>query len=222
MDIFELNEDSQVIIEEFMGSKIYYIDNFFKNPDNVVNFIDKTSFNLHNPSIISPHLKSRNSVDFIDGRHNLLLNDVPKIYRYLSFLCGQKPLFNLKELRTNITKIFKNPFNDYKNNHWWPHTDDGYTAIIYLNKNDIVNGTNLYKIEKRDEMKDYEYEHTHPWRSKNYYSILKTIEPLYNRCVLFDGLKFTHGMNIENERYFDNEFRKNIVFFFKSWNYLKL
>jgi hypothetical protein len=215
MNIFEFNEDSPVIVEEFMGSKIYYIDNFFKNPDNVVNFLDKNPGKLHHPNNIPPHFKDRNSTDFLDVRHHLVLNDVPKIYRYLSFLCGQKPRYNLKELRTNITKFLKNPFNDYKNNYWWPHVDYGYTALIYLNKNDMVNGTNLYKIEKRDEIEGV-YEHTQPWRSKSCYSILKTIEPVYNRCVLFDGLKFIHGMNIENERYFDNEFRKNIVFFFKN------
>ena len=216
MDIFELNTNSSVVIEEFMGSKIYYIDNFFKKPDNIVNFLDKNPGKLHHPNNIPPHFKDRNSTDFLDVRHALHLSDVSKICKHLSDLCGQVPVYNTKMLITNITRFFKTSFNDYKNNYWWPHKDFGYTAIIYLNKGDTTNGTNLYKVESDDETLKYHYEHSHPWRSKKYFSVLKTIEPKYNRCILFDGGRFFHGMNIENERYFENEFRKNMAFFFRA------
>lgn len=217
MNIFEINKDSSVVVEEFMGSKIYYIDNFLKNPDNVVNFLDKNPAKVHRTFNIPPPFKDRNSVDFLDSRHNLYVDDMSKIYKYLHELCGQESLFDPKLLMTNESKFFKTSFNDYENNYWWPHTDDGYTALIYLNKNDKTSGTNLYKIENEDENKEikFHYEHSHPWRSKKHYSILKTIEPKYNRCVLFDGLKFVHGMNIENDRYFNEECRRNIVCFFR-------
>ena len=48
------------------------------------------------------------------------------------------------------------------------------------------------------------------------YKLLKTLEPSYNRLVLFDGLKFIHGMDVTNDRYFGNESRNNQVFFFDS------
>ena len=57
-------------------------------------------------------------------------------------------------------------------------------------------------------------EHFKPWRSKKDYKVLKHVEPKYNRLVLFDGCKFLHGMNIINDRYFSDEYRKNQVFFF--------
>jgi len=217
MNIFEINEDSSVVVEEFMGSKIYYIDNFLKNPDNVVNFLDKNPAKLHHPCLIPSHFKDRNGSDFLDARHNLYIDDMSKISEYLSNICGQTLTYNSNQLMTNVTKFFKTPFNDYENNYWWPHTDGGYTALIYLNKNDKTSGTNLYKIESEDENREikYHYEHSHPWRSKKHYSILKTIEPKYNHCVLFDGLKFVHGMNIESDRYFNEECRRNIVCFFR-------
>ena len=34
--------------------------------------------------------------------------------------------------------------------------------------------------------------------------------------VLFDGLKFPHGMDISNDFYFNKKYRKNQVFFFKG------
>ena len=59
-------------------------------------------------------------------------------------------------------------------------------------------------------------EHHQPWRTKNDFKVLKHLEPKFNRLVFFDGYKFLHGMNIVNDRYFSNEYRKNQVFFFKD------
>ena len=49
---------------------------------------------------------------------------------------------------------------------------------------------------------------------KKTFKILKTLEPEYNRLVFFDGLKFFHGANFPDDRYFGEEFRTNQVFFF--------
>lgn len=216
MDVFEINEDSQVIVEEFMGSKIYYIDNFFKTPDDVVKFLDETPTRMHKPEKMPSYLKDINSIEFSDIRHVLKVEGVSKVCKYLQELCGQEPVHDADLLMTNMIRFFKTPYNDYKNNFWWPHNDNGYTGLIYLNKDDTLNGTNLYKYEIIDKFLEYECEHSHPWRNKNHYSILKTIETKYNRCVLFDGFKFLHGMNIENDRYFNDEYRRNMVFFFNE------
>ena len=47
MGIFDLNENVSVIEEDFLGSKIYYIDNFYKYPDNVVDTINKSNCFFH-------------------------------------------------------------------------------------------------------------------------------------------------------------------------------
>jgi len=157
-------------------------------------------------------------------RHSICLKRHSPIVKYLSKICGQEHKCDIEYdlLQTNYAKFKNIPFNDYKNNYWWPHKDSGYTALIYLNENDKTCGTNLYKPESEDEALKYQHEHSHPWRSKRYYSVIKTIEPVYNRCVLFDGLHFLHGMNIENERYFNEECRKNMVIFFSEKSDLKL
>jgi hypothetical protein len=218
MNIFEFNEDSPIIIEEFMGSKIYYIDNFFKNPDIIVNFLDEIPPVLHEP-VIREGFKNLNGVYFSDMRHSLYLKKYSPVVKYLSKICGKKPFYDTEYnlLETNYVKFNNTPFNNYKNNYWFPHVDGGYNGIIYLNKGDEQNGTNIYE-PTADFYKIKECnngEHTDPWKSKDRWLRLKTIKPKYNRCVLFDGARFFHGMNIENERYFENEFRKNIITFFK-------
>ena len=37
----------------------------------------------------------------------------------------------------------------------------------------------------------------------------------YNRLVLYDGMRFLHGMNICNDDYFGEEYRVNQVYFFE-------
>ena len=111
---------------------------------------------------------------------------------------------------TNQTRFCKIDFNDYRNNYWYPHQDEGFNGIIYFNK-DCECGTNLYENISDEES---ENEHFKPWRSREHYRFLKHIEPKYNKLVLFDGFKFLHGMNIINDRYFSKEYRKNQVFFF--------
>lgn len=214
MGIFDFNEDSPIIVEDFMDSKIYYIDNFFKNPDDIVDFLHDTPGYVHHPSFIPSGMKDRNCIDFLDKRHEFTIDGIDKVNKYLSNICGQKSFYDPHCLMSNMTKFFNTPFNDYENKYWWPHCDDGYNGIIYLNKDDISCGTNLYNLDNLDTTIDEEYEHTHPWRSKKHYSILKSIEPVYNRCVLFDGLKFLHGMNICNDKYFSDIFRLNLAFFY--------
>ena len=111
--------------------------------------------------------------------------------------------------RTNQHKFYNHSFNDYKNCYWWPHRDAGYNAIIYFNDDD---GTNFY-----DEIipkKKYN-EHFKPWRPKEDLRVVKKIKSKYNKLVFFDGKKFLHGMDINSDRYFYDEYRKNQVFFFQ-------
>lgn len=214
MSVFELNNTHEVVVESFMESNIYYIDDFYKYPNDVLKFLKENPASVHIPPT-GLGLESFNGKKFYDLRHKMIVDEIEPVYSYLSEICGQKPKYNHKLLMTNKTKFFINSFNDYKSNFWYPHRDYGYTALIYLNKNDDECGTNLYK----DVIPDTENqlgEHVTPWRNKNYWSIVKTLKPKYNRCVIFDGLKFNHGMHIPDDRYFSNEYRLNQVFFFEK------
>ena len=41
MGIFDLNTEAIVVKEPFMGSNLYYIDNFYKNPNEIADLFNK-------------------------------------------------------------------------------------------------------------------------------------------------------------------------------------
>lgn len=208
--MFEISKNISINLEIFQESKIYIIDNFYQNPDSVLNFF------LNNfPDLWKKQQKpSYNQIYFEDRRHNLNSDEIIKVYDFLNFLCGQSPI-NKTQLSTNASRFKKCEFNDYKNNYWWPHKDFGYTGMVYFNDGDEISGTNLYENLNSENEPPNCPEHYSPWRSKDNWKIIRTLYPKYNRLVLFDGLKFFHGMNICNDNYFGENYRFNQVFFFK-------
>ena len=208
--MFELNPDLKIKEEILLGSKIFIIDNFYKNPDEVYDFI----FNREVPLWKIEQKPSFNTIHFIDKRLIEYDERLLPVIGFLSYLCNQDA--ESHDIVTNMQRFFKHDFNDYKNCHWWPHQDSGYNGIVYFNKDDNTSGTNLYSVKKQYNMT---LEHVEPWRPKENFKILKTLEPEYNRLVFFDGLKFLHGANFPDNRYFDEEYRTNQVFFFLEDSY---
>jgi hypothetical protein len=215
--MFEMNDNKnikKIFIEK--DNFIQIIDNFYKNPDEILNFFLNCQPNFHKIK----EYPSFNSIYFEDKRHKIQCKELSKIYEFLSKMCNQKSYDN-ELLLTNFSRFKKdNHFNDYLNNYWWPHVDNGYNAIIYFNKNDFISGTNLYENLNPNEEPPNCPEHYAPWRSKNNYKLIYSIKPKYNRLVLFDGYKYTHGMDICNDDYFHEEYRMNQVLFFNRHNTL--
>ena len=213
--MFELNENLKIEKELFEGTVIYTIDDFYKNPKEVENYL------FGQPNKISLHKMdekpSFNNVYFEDRRHDDSIDnlDLKKVYDFLSRLCGQG--YEAPDVVTNCTRFKRHQFNDYKNYYWWPHTDGGYNGIVYFN-DDSEHGTCFYEelVEKPDVP-----EHYQPWGAKKDFIVIKTLEPKYNRFVFFDGYNFPHGMNICTDRYFGEEYRKNQVFFFDDPEFLE-
>ena len=211
--MFELSEHLNIKKEVFLDSIIYTIDNFYKNPDIINNYLFKNPAPLHKQHESPTH----NNIYFEDRRLQVFDGEIEPVVIFLSKLISKKP--STFEIITNQTRFYKHSFNDYQNCIWCPHYDYGYNGIVYFNKNDSKCGTTLYSPTEDEDEIDYYYsdipEHSAPWRKKEKYEIIKTLEPKYNRLVLFDGYKFSHGMNIINDRYFSNEYRNNQVFFFE-------
>ena len=213
--MFELNDNLEVKKELFRGTTIYTIDDFYKNPQEVENYL------FGKPNEIPLHKSyekpSFNAIHFEDRRHDDSIDnlDLKKVYDFLSELCGQG--YEAPDVVTNCTRFKRHQFNDYKNYYWWPHTDGGYNGIVYFN-DDSEHGTCFYEelVEKPDVP-----EHYQPWGAKKDFIVIKTLEPKYNRFVFFDGYEFPHGMNICTDRYFGEEYRKNQVFFFDNPEFLK-
>jgi len=224
--MFQLNSNLEVKTEVLQGSIIYTIDNFYKDPEEVSDYI----FNREVPLWKINQKPSYNSVYFNDRR---LIKIEPKllhVYIFLSRLCKMK--YADCAIFTNMTRFFRNDFNDYGNCFWWPHLDIGYNAVVYFNKDEENSGTNLYDQKVLDdsewESKNADPEHYLCWRPKEKYSVIKTFKSKYNSLCLFDGSKFPHGMNITNDIYFSDiplmsdsqvgwdNYRCNQAFFFKE------
>ena len=208
--MFDINDIIDVRVEQVQGSSIYYIDNFFNEPEKIVDYLKNTPCPLWKGN----ERPSNNGVQFEDRRHHIADESITYIQTMLSELSGDQiyPESNGKDIFSNCCFFKNSSFNDYKNNFWNPHKDGGYTAIIYLNK-DSGPGTNLYETVEPDVNKMPE--HWEPWRQRSKYKVIKTIESVYNRLVLFDGKKFLHGMAIEDDRFFHEE-RLNVVLFLKG------
>ena len=126
--MFELSEDLKVVEEDLLGSKIYYIDNFYKNPEKVSDYL----FNRRVPMWKMDQTPTYNGVHFNDRR--LLKKDkrILKVYEFLSSVCGGRIVHDgfRSAICTNMTRFVSNDFNDYVNNFWWPHDDYGYNCIV--------------------------------------------------------------------------------------------
>lgn len=208
--MFEINQNPTIKEKTIEGTKIYFIDKFYANPDEIVEYFLTTETPLWK-NFESPSL---NGIYFEDRRHLIHSDEIIKVYKFLENLCGSKP--NKENLiTTNLTRFKKSDFNDYENNYWWPHRDTGYNGIVYLNKDNSSSGTNFYKnLDPLNEPPKCP-EHYLPWRPKTKYELITTIESQYNQLVLFDGSKILHGMNICNNDYFSNTYRLNQAFFFR-------
>jgi len=205
--MFELSNNITINLEILDQSKIYIIDNFYRDPYSVLEYFLQE---------IPPFWKeggdgSNNGLYFEDRRHHYSSEEIEKVYDALSFLCGRTAQ-NRQNILTNVSRFKKCSFNDYYNNYWWPHLDEGYTGLLYFNNDDEVSGTNLYECLDDDYVaKD---EHKSPWISKDKFRLVKTLYPRFNRLVLFDANKFYHGMNVCNDVYFGDQYRMNQAFFF--------
>lgn len=218
--MFELNPNLKVKKECVQNYPIYLVDNFYKNPDEVSDYL----FNRDVPLWKIGEQPSFNSKHFFDHR---LIDHDDRIYPAYKFITeifdSTYQLDNV--VITNMTRFLDNPFNNYKEKYWWPHIDSDkrgqmLNAIVYLNKNEENSGTNLYDPEVMNnpgwKSRQKYPEHFFCWATKSNFKIIKTFKSIYNRLVIFDG-SIPHGMNITNDRFFGNEYRCNQVFFLNKY-----
>lgn len=214
--IFELNDFKSMNVLEFEDegevTNIYYMDNFYKYPDLVFEYI----CSIEPPLWKIEDQPSLNTINFEDRRHMIDHKGMKNVTNALSNLCGQR--VNCGEdyqIVTNFTRFSKTEENNYHDNYWWPHNDSGYNGICYFMDSDNEIGTNLYKpiVKIADTI-----EHLEPWTPKKYWEIVISLRAKFNRFVMFEGSKYKHGMHIYDDRYFaehwsEAKYRINQVFF---------
>ena len=207
--MFEINPNLEIKKEELLGTTIFVAEDFYEKPDEVFNLL----FNREIPYWKIDEKPTTNGVYYEDRRTTEYNYSLKKVYEFLKELCGQT--YYQPEIVTNVTKFYKDDYNDWKNCIWWPHRDSGYNGIIFFSDEC---GTNLYSPDYEKDAVKLAHEHKHPWVRKGEYTVLKTLEPKFNKLVFFEGLKFPHGMDVSSDRYFGDEYRYNQVFFFDHPN----
>lgn len=229
-ELFETNDLSKMNIIRFNDgdktSNFYWMDNFYKDPDSVFEYINSVEPPLwkYDAEWSEARKTSLNTKYFEDRRHMRENPFMKKINDELTKICGQEACDD--NIVTNYTRFSRIQENPYKTHYWWPHHDCGYNGICYLSKNDEI-GTNLYKpkildrpdILSLDENGGKRDEHGIPWTPKELWEIILRFKSKYNRFVMFEGSYYYHSMDLSGEYYFadhysDAEYRINQVFFF--------
>ena len=216
--------DAQVQIKELDGSKIYIVDDILDKPNRVARFL----FSRQTAALQGAPWED-NSKIFFKGRYVDFADTACPVIWLAQKLCKQTIDFR-GGFKTNVEAWVDVGENDYENNYWFPHLDNGYTCLVYLNDNDDeLNGTNLYDPSLKEEewfksCMEKVPRGFNPWVSKKKVKLLEHIPSKYNRMVLFDGNKFPHGTAVNNKQYFldlnvnPRLFRSNVSFFFHPYD----
>ena len=205
--MFDLNPNLTIKEEKFEDSSFFIIDNIFKDPHLIVDWLKRNE-----PLMLwkNSEKPSYNGKYFVDKRHFIKHPSLDKFFDLIESLSNESLID--REFYSNYT-IFKDKnFNDYQNSYWYPHKDLGYNAIVYLNDLEC-DGTNIYDDNHNDSYQGTE--HFRSWRSKQFYKLKYTSKAKFNRLFLFDGYKFLHGMSINTDLFF-NTHRLNLVTFLKK------
>ena len=202
--MFKLNQIDNLEIIKINGTTLYIKDNFYENPYEVLNIL-----NTRQPKLWkSWDTPSYNGTHFLDSRHDFYHEDMLLVNKEIERICKQKTA-QPGQVITNCIQFYNKDFNNYKNNYWAPHEDLGYTALIYLNNFDCP-GTNIYNRLEEDVWETPE--HYDPWRPKDKFELVYTVESKFNRMVLFDGKLLTHGMAIDDDTFFSKTRINQAVF----------
>ena len=191
--MWEINDNLHVHTHHVAGKPIHEVENFYKYPTKVARIL----FNRD-----TPPWKGYQEGKYDDRRWG---DEIPKKLPSHEFLGKVTGLEWQPALCTNM---FRATFFPYKTHYWWIHKDPYPAAIVYFNKDDDANGTNIYKPPYESTTD----EGVEPEIPKDQVELLYHIKPTYNKLVIFDGTYFPHGMAINDDRYFGNTYRINQVF----------
>ena len=217
-DVFKINEDAQISVEEFGDQKVVVVDDFYSNPE-MVRYVALNSLSSKHDNLDYPGFRTTIQVNqlFNIPNYTKLLND--------SF-GGSHALYQntLNNVTFNLVKSAEVYDWDYDEhgNACHPHIDNKdkirYGAVVYLNyENEFtagVNGTAFYKhkstnisdcnnkVQKFYRKTGYknianvfftdETAHCNDWLNdgNEYWEMIHLSEMKYNRMILYPGTYF--------------------------------
>ena len=198
---FEFNSHWEVTIQPYNNSYILFIDNIYKNPLKLFDYLQKVPIVSH-----KPHTKnSLIGQTFIDGQHTLH----PDLYcndKHRRLLIAKICDFYNLDLSKIIPQIHINQFRllkDYPGHefNWTCHTDCQLNVLIFLNpQENMTAGTSFYKAKQEDSLKQLNHEHEQPWINDSLFKEQLCILSKFNSLVAFPG-QWPHGQKIIDNRY---------------------
>ena len=204
--MFEIN-NKQVETYKVENYTFNVIKDFYKYPDKINKLFLKVEPQWHKHFAGFYH----QGVDFKDMRHYIFTNEITPVYDFLENITNQKT-FNFddghykKLVNTNYIKFLN---HKYDNHIFYPHTDHGKTALVYLNKAKSK-GTNFYhpiNYEQGDE-------HEEHFITPDQVEILHHIDSEYNKLIIWEGKDLWHGLCMDPK--YTDEWRVNQPFFFQQ------
>ena len=187
---FELSQNIDYNIEVIDGETIVYLDNIYKNPDRVVEYLDSCPILSHR----TYRADVTNGLDFYDGRHTITESydqSWNNIHGLVGAIMGINPIEWTNRCSFNMTT-----FNCSSKGHWFPHQDPGLiNGLVYLNKcNNYGAGTSFYKPFKYKG----KGEHIDPWC--DYVEESHCILDRFNCGVFFSG-DIYHAMRVVGDTF---------------------
>jgi hypothetical protein len=200
---FALNTRWNVTIQKYKKFKILFIDNVYKHPLKVYDFLKKAPIMSHKPT----KKGSLNGKDFLDGQYILH----PQCYldkgrkKLASKICEffklPPPKSNL-DTRFNQFQLIKDyPGLDYYYN---VHVDDcSLNVLTYLNPDEnMTSGTSIYEQTGLMENGDFDFEdeHSNAWIHKRYFNEQLCLLSNFNTAVVFPGF-LPHSQKLIDNRF---------------------
>tara|TARA_S200002703_G_C3746900_1_gene229806 strand:- start:74 stop:730 length:657 start_codon:yes stop_codon:yes gene_type:complete len=209
---FEMNNQWGVVRLPWRDSFILFIDNVYKYPDRVYDYLTSIQCIRTHKSCLG----SKNGIDFQDGQMSIDNR----------WDLNRKHLLELIANEYNIeidTQTLPNTINQFRlisdfpgdGNYWHPHVDGQINFITFLNKtHNMKAGTSLY-VPQNTKAKSFlmkkDTEHSNPWRTEKHFKEDLCILDRFNCGVAFPGDWF-HGQTITDNFFKDSTRLTEVTF----------
>ena len=213
---FEYNSSWGVAIIPYRGSLILHIDEVYKKPLKVYEYLKECPIRAHRLCEADP--KSLNGKMFYDGQHildNRTITTRSHLFEKIIEFFAKEKDENFPPLsRFNQFKLIE----DYPGNggFYTPHVDGGMlNCLTYLNPNCGSDaGTMLYLPANDDaeEILESQSEHEQPWKDDSLFVEDLAIISKFNSMVVFDG-SIPHGQIINDNRFKEQTRFTEVAFF---------
>tara|TARA_B100000927_G_scaffold290595_1_gene289876 strand:+ start:8938 stop:9606 length:669 start_codon:yes stop_codon:yes gene_type:complete len=214
---FEFNTSWGVAIIPYRGDLILHIDEIYKKPHKVYEYLKECPIRAHKLTEADP--TSKNGKLFYDGQHlvdNRCITSRTYLYdKILEFYCKEKDENYPPVSKFNQFRLVEDyPGDDV---FFTPHVDGGLlNCLTYMNPSVGSDAGTMFYLPASDEVEEMlenETEHANPWKDSSMFTPDLAILSKFNSMVVFPG-HIPHGQIINDNR-FKEQTRFTEVAFFK-------